>query len=308
MRIEIKNSISLQPGDSKLLDMHSLYNVINILAGELQILDMLAQDREEMTECVSMCLKVKKDLSSTDKVLSFAENIDAFMDSIIKAAQDLLSRHPHLTDTPEATESLENINSVLVILKVRATEILERHKHPHQWKEHDLSSLTQNFLDVFAAIEKNSKGRYSFVFNLAAQKDVDYYIDIRFESVDGQAINMPPVFQDVMRDLMANARKYTDPGGRISAGLLDDGKNLRFCVEDTGIGIPSADIEKVVEFGFRASNVAERRTMGGGFGLTKAYVVTRQFNGRMWIDSKEGQGTRITIIIPRQASQARDSS
>lgn len=299
MRVEIKNSISLQPEDSRLLDMHSLYNVINILAGELQILEMLAQEREELSECVSRCLKVKEELSSTDKVLSFAENIDAFMNSISKAAEDLLSRHPHLSNMPDAAESLENINSVLSILKVRTAEILERHKYPNQWKEHDLSSLTRNFLDVFAAIEKNSKGRYTFVFNLAARKDSDYYVDIRFDNIDGPTINMPPVFQDVMRDLMANARKYTDPGGRISAGLLDDGQNLLFCVEDTGIGIPPADIEKVVEFGFRASNVGERRTMGGGFGLTKAYVVTRQLNGRMWIDSEEGQGTRITISIPR---------
>ncbi len=110
---------------------------------------------------------------------------------------------------------------------------------------------------------------------------------------------MPPVFQDVMRDPMAKARKYTDPGGRISAGLLDDGKNLLLCVEDTGIGIPPADIEKVVELGFRASNVGGKTTMVGGFVLTMAHVVTKQLNGRMWIDSEEGQYTRVTISIPR---------
>jgi len=41
------------------------------------------------------------------------------------------------------------------------------------------------------------------------------------------------------------------------------------------------------------------RTMGAGFGLTKAYYVTKQFGGRMWIASRLGVGTRITLIIPR---------
>jgi len=57
----------------------------------------------------------------------------------------------------------------------------------------------------------------------------------------------------------------------------------------------------VVAFGKRASNVDDQATMGGGFGLTKAYLVSRQFGGRMWIDSRPGAGTRITISIPRPA-------
>jgi signal transduction histidine kinase len=110
---------------------------------------------------------------------------------------------------------------------------------------------------------------------------------------------MPPVLQDVMRDLIANARKYTEPGGEITAGLVDNGKELRFVVADTGRGIPSDEVRQVVEFGKRGSNVDDKETMGGGFGLTKAYLVTRQFGGRIWITSRPGAGTRIAISIPR---------
>jgi signal transduction histidine kinase len=45
---------------------------------------------------------------------------------------------------------------------------------------------------------------------------------------------MPAVFQDVVRDLIANARKYTPPGGKIIAGLYQDDEELRFVVADTG--------------------------------------------------------------------------
>jgi signal transduction histidine kinase len=124
-------------------------------------------------------------------------------------------------------------------------------------------------------------------------------VNFGIESVDGTTIHMPPVLQDVMRDLIANARKYTEPGGGITAGLVDNGKELRLVVEDTGRGIPLNEVKQVVEFGERGSNVDDKATMGGGFGLTKAYLVTRRFGGRMWIDSRPGAGTRITINIPR---------
>jgi len=111
---------------------------------------------------------------------------------------------------------------------------------------------------------------------------------------------MPAVLQDVMRDLIANARKYTDLGGIIITGLDDDGENLCFVVEDNGRGIPADQIEQVVEYGMRATNVKDKETKGGGFGLTKAFFVTCQYNGRMWIESEEGRGTTITLQIPRQ--------
>ena len=111
---------------------------------------------------------------------------------------------------------------------------------------------------------------------------------------------MPVIFQDVMRDLIANARKYTSPGGRIDAGLYNSGTELRFIVQDNGVGIPEAELERVTEFGVRRSNVLDRKTRGGGFGLTKAYYVARKFGGRMWIHSstEAPTDTRLGIRLP----------
>ena len=103
----------------------------------------------------------------------------------------------------------------------------------------------------------------------------------------------------MFRDLIANARKYTPPGGIINAGLRDDGKQITLVVEDNGMGIPTDEIEKVVDFGYRATNARDRRTCGDGFGMTKAYATVRRFNGRFWIKSSVGAGTKITIRIPR---------
>lgn len=82
-------------------------------------------------------------------------------------------------------------------------------------------------------------------------------------------------------------------------GLYQTEQELRYVVEDTGCGIPPDEIEKVAHFGHRASNVSNIRTMGGGFGLTKAFLVTRRFGGRMFIRSGLQRGTRIRIVLPR---------
>ncbi|EFI35102.1 histidine kinase [Desulfonatronospira thiodismutans ASO3-1] len=299
MQVEIQKDISLTPEDSIFLDMHSFYNIINIISGELQILEMMSGDERALQDCVDLCFRIKDGMSSRDSILEYAGSVEKHAAFIQDRLQEFLKSRPGLTDDPEVRESRANIDSVLDILRVRAGEIVNRLENPDKWEDHDLSRLMQNFLDVFSAIEKNSKGRYRFVYNLARQGPTDYFIHLNFQGTRQDSINMPPVLQDVMRDLVANARKYTEPGGKVLAGLYDDGKDIRFAVEDTGRGIPENEIENVVDFGVRGSNVQEKRTMGGGFGLTKAYSVVRQFGGRMWIDSAQDRGTRITLILPR---------
>lgn len=152
---------------------------------------------------------------------------------------------------------------------------------------------------MFAAIEKNSKGRYRIIYNLARQQASDYYIDFEIESANRRTIALPQFFHDVMRDLIANARKYTAPGGTINVGVYETDAELRFVVQDTGRGIPPAEIQTVVHYGKRGSNVQQVRTMGGGYGLTKAFLITQRNGGRFWIKSELGAGTRITLLIPR---------
>ncbi len=110
---------------------------------------------------------------------------------------------------------------------------------------------------------------------------------------------MPILLKDVIRDLIANARKYTPPGGTITIGISQKKERIRFVVEDNGFGIPEDEISEIVKFGYRGSNIKEMvRTMGGGFGLTKAWYVTDKFNGRMWIESKIDRGTKVIIDLP----------
>jgi signal transduction histidine kinase len=148
-------------------------------------------------------------------------------------------------------------------------------------------------------MQKNSRGRYKIIYNIAEQEKRDYLVNFAIDSELNGTIFMPLILKDVIRDLVANARKYTPPGEGITVGISQKKEVLRFVIEDSGIGIPEDEIEKVIDYGYRASNVRDKvRTMGGGFGLTKAYHVVQQYNGEMWIESELGEGTKIRVEIP----------
>lgn len=300
MEIEITQIPSLQPGEVSQVEMHSLLNILNVLQGELTVIGLhLADDPDLLPQGLAVCDRVKASFSDAAAALRFAAHVPEEEQTIMAEITAALARHPGKAGDAETTESLANIQSVFRMLEARAEETLARAREPGRWLDYRLDELRTDFQAVFAAIEKNSKGRYHIIYNLARQLPSDYYIDFEIDSANGRSVAMPLFFKDVMRDLIANARKYTAPGGTINVGVYETDRELRFVVQDTGRGIPPGELAQVVHYGRRGSNVAEVRTMGGGFGLTKAFLVTKRFAGRFWIKSELGVGTRVTIIIPR---------
>lgn len=298
MEVEITSVRNLTKKQKTLLDYHSFLNIFNVLIGELQYLSLVSNKKEILAEAIDLCLKLKDSLSYLNKKKISTENLNFIQEKVLSQTK-LLGRNGDKEFLSEIEESVANIKSVFNIMHVRVHELLSREKSLDQWVQISINNLKQNYINLFKALEKNSKGRYRIIYNLAAQKSSDYYIDIKFDSINESFITMPLIMQDVFRDIVANARKYTKPGGRISAGLFEDSDILRMVVEDSGIGIPEDEIENVINYGHRASNVKDLKTMGGGFGLTKAYFTIKRFNGQMWVKSKIGEGTKITIEIPK---------
>ncbi len=303
--IEITQIPPLNPGEQSVLDFHSIINVLNVLRCELMLIgDQIAKNTDLLANSLRLCEKLLGAMSDHKASLRHAAELDDFETKLMEEI------HRHLaTSSPEPielAESLSNLKSVFSILQLRARELLARAATPDRWERFETADLHSSLHQMFVAFEKNSKGRFRILTNAARQTARDYYIDLKFETA-GRSVYLPPVFVDVMRDLIANARKYTRPGGEITAALYQDINGTRFLVKDTGCGIPAEEIELVVHFGKRASNVSTVRTLGGGFGLTKAFLVTKQFGGRFWIGSKLDEGTEIRIWLPPLAPDQRET-
>ena len=296
--VEITEIPPLRPGAQSIVDFHSVVNVVNVLNCELLVLGLtLANDENLFARSQAACQEIMDSLADRERALRQAAVVEELERAVLAEIAERTAGH---APGPELCETLENVRSVFAILKVRARELLARAAAPEPWAVFDPEALRRNFADVFAAIERNSHGRYRILYNAALRNPNDYYVDLKIECAGGVLV-MPPVLQDVMRDLIANARKYTPQGGHIIAALHADAQALRFVVRDDGKGIPPEEIRAVVAVRKRASNGGSVRTMGGGFGLTKAFLVTKQFGGRFWIASELDHGTQVRLWIPRPA-------
>lgn len=296
--IEITRPLQLDRSQVVALDTHSFLNILNVLNLELSELADQCGLEEELRSSIDRIYRLADDMSNP----SLAYDRIAGLDQDIAAIEHRLDAtiSEDLAKDPATQETLENIASVFGILRKRVEDLQTRLDDSISWRALEITQVLDDFRKVFGAIEKNSKGRFRIIDNIAAQEAHDYYVDFKIASTQDPLIRMPPVVIDVIRDLLANARKYTPPGGRINAGVWSDEDRLCIIVEDSGCGIPEDEIESVIDYGHRASNVQNRRTMGGGFGLTKAYFICKAFGGRFWIRSKLDCGTRIRMMIPRQ--------
>ncbi|HHH81705.1 MAG TPA: ATP-binding protein, partial [Chloroflexi bacterium] len=98
-------------------------------------------------------------------------------------------------------------------------------------------------------------------------------------------------------NLLENAIKYTPTGGRVCLEAGAEGDQIILQVSDTGPGIPPADQPYLFDKFFRASNIPNDAP-GTGLGLSIVKSIVEQHNGRIWVDSRLGEGTTFTVVLP----------
>jgi PAS domain S-box-containing protein len=106
------------------------------------------------------------------------------------------------------------------------------------------------------------------------------------------------LLQQALHNLVENAIKYTDPGGKVTLDAVQQGDNIRFTVKDTGIGIAPVDQPRLFEKFYRGAQRETRKRQGSGLGLAIVKSVIERHNGKIWVDSQLGKGSTFSFIIP----------
>ncbi len=107
----------------------------------------------------------------------------------------------------------------------------------------------------------------------------------------------------VVFNLMSNALKFTEDGGFICCSLTRDAEQAVLEVTDTGIGIPSAEQEHLFTRFFRSSTAKQQAIQGTGLGLAIASSIVGRHGGQIAVESEQGRGTRIRVVLPTPAVQ-----
>lgn len=102
----------------------------------------------------------------------------------------------------------------------------------------------------------------------------------------------------IIRNLISNAIKYTNVGGKISLSAIADQEKTKITVTDTGIGITDRNLDKLFRIDENFSTAGTANEKGTGLGLILCKEFTESHHGEIWVESEVGKGSIFSFTIP----------
>jgi len=231
---------------------------------------------------------------------------------LAKLKSDFLSNITHELKTP--LTSIKMYGEMLSTGRPRNPERKKEYAEQIVLQSDRLHKLIEDILDYARA--ESGAGETSYVL---AEEDV---ADTVAEAIDlfrasakvrgfDLFVELPPVGElppvDLDRDaivrsvlnLLSNAVKYSADGRYIRVRVTREGTDwIAISVEDRGLGIDPADLEKIFDRFYRAGDVETRAVSGTGLGLSLVDQIVRAHNGQIAVESEKGAGSVFTVQLP----------
>ncbi len=135
-------------------------------------------------------------------------------------------------------------------------------------------------------IEQSSNLANDFKVSLVSEP-ANYYVDADEEKL-----------LRVLANLVSNALKFSPKDGVVTVSAKSNNKVVTFSVTDRGAGIPPEMLDSVFDRFQQARNQTARTRGGSGLGLTICKAIILLHGGRIWVESKEGEGSRFSFELP----------
>ncbi|MCS8574276.1 cell wall metabolism sensor histidine kinase WalK [Pediococcus pentosaceus] len=160
----------------------------------------------------------------------------------------------------------------------------------------NLNELFNHILDRFDMILKNSD-----------KPDKNYSIKRDFTRRDIWVEVDTDKIQQVLDNIMNNAIKYSPDGGIITCRLLETHNHVIMSITDQGLGIPKDSISHIFDRFYRVDKARSRAQGGTGLGLAISKEVIQLHGGRIWVESREGEGSTFYISLPYEPFEEGDT-
>jgi len=103
----------------------------------------------------------------------------------------------------------------------------------------------------------------------------------------------------VVQNVVGNAVKYSPDGAPVQVSVGGDAEWVSIIVRDHGVGVPADELPRLFARFYRAST--SKGIAGTGIGLAGSRTIVEQHGGRIMLESAVGEGTTVTVLLPRQA-------
>lgn len=120
----------------------------------------------------------------------------------------------------------------------------------------------------------------------------------------GACPDLPPILGDeellhqALSNLLSNAIKYSPEGGKVTLDARLDDDMVTLSIKDEGTGIPQDSLDKIYDIFYRVESPSRRQVPGTGLGLALVKGVAEAHRGKVWADSRVGQGSTFYLSLP----------
>lgn len=163
--------------------------------------------------------------------------------------------------------------------------------------------LSESAFDLNSVIDKTLR--------MCAQKAQDGQIELKFTGTTGnhEIYADERLIRQVTLNLVSNAIKFTPPGGRVEVtAQTSHTSGILLKIKDTGIGIPTSDLERVLRPFEQVESATARRHGGTGLGLPYSKKIIEIHGGSLTLTSQENVGTTVRIDLPATRVRAPQTS
>ena len=178
-----------------------------------------------------------------------------------------------------------------------------------------VSRIIDDLLDLSRIESEEAPPREPVLVNLAMAEAVertraaadqrDVKIEVHEPSPPVAVLAERRQLVSALYNLLENAVKYSYDGGSVQFRGSADGSEVTLEVEDRGIGIPARELERIFERFYRVDHGRSRQTGGTGLGLSIVRHVAANHQGRVEVDSREGEGSTFRLVLPLQPESTR---
>lgn len=245
--------------------------------------DLMAEELKPLAGAINEMLnRINESYDSQIRFVSDASHELRTPIAVIQGYADLLSRWG-TEDQDTLEESILAIRSEAESMKQLVNQLLflargDADSMKLDWQQLNLSSLVSEVVKEFDMIDK--------IHDIKA----DIAPNIKVEGDSG-------LIKQLLRILTDNSIKYTPDGGKITIRLMADNM-AKIIIQDEGIGIPEDTLPHIFDRFVRADESRTRNTGGAGLGLSIGKWITEKHGGHLEVLSREGIGTRFTVVIP----------
>ncbi|MGZ5811377.1 MAG: PAS domain-containing sensor histidine kinase [Xanthobacteraceae bacterium] len=136
--------------------------------------------------------------------------------------------------------------------------------------------------------------------NLLALKARDNAIDLVSRAPEDlpDMTGDPRAFKQIVLNLVSNAIKFTERGGRVTVSASVEGSRLMLRITDNGVGIAADDLKRIGDPFFQAGKTYQRRHEGTGLGLSIVKSLVELHAGEIIVQSKINEGTTVSVALP----------